>query len=162
MRNNAEVLSLSIDSLNYILDKLKLLDKGNIELIEFKKSIEALKTNDLKSLIINCEDDYKTKNNDKDLDYKKININYSKRTIYIDKKEVRLTPKEFDILYVLSSNRGTIFSKEEIYKAVWKTDYVVDDSNIMAHIRRLRKKIEKDPMNPEYIITIWGVGYKFN
>ncbi|MGL5479312.1 MAG: winged helix-turn-helix domain-containing protein [Clostridium sp.] len=162
MRNNAEVLFLSIDSLNYILDKLKLLDKGNIELIEFKKSIEALKTNDLKSLIINCEDDYKVKNNDKDLDYKKININYSKRTIYIDKKEVRLTPKEFDILYVLSSNRGTIFSKEEIYKAVWKTDYVVDDSNIMAHIRRLRKKIEKDPMNPEYIITIWGVGYKFN
>lgn len=162
MRNNAEVLSLSINSLNYILDKLKLLDKGNIELLEFKKSIEALKTNDLKSLIINYEDDYKIKNNDEGLNYKKININYSKRTIYIDKKEVKLTPKEFDILYILSSNRGTIFSKEEIYKAVWKTDYVIDDSNIMAHIRRLRKKIEKDPMNPEYIITIWGVGYKFN
>ncbi|WP_194192542.1 winged helix-turn-helix domain-containing protein [Clostridium chrysemydis] len=162
MRNNAEFLSLSIDNLNYILDNIKLLDKENTELLEFKKSIEALKTNDLKSLIINCEDDYKKENCNKDLDYKNININYSKRTIYIDEKEVKLTPKEFDILYVLASNRGTIFSKEEIYEAVWKTDYVVDDSNIMAHIRRLRKKIEKDTVNPKYIITVWGVGYKFN
>ena len=71
--------------------------------------------------------------------------------------EVSLTPKEFEILYFLAQNRGEVFTKEQIYKAVWSENYLLDDSNIMAFIRKLRKKIE-----PKYILTIWGIGYKFN
>jgi len=76
--------------------------------------------------------------------------------------EVNLTPKEFDILYFLAQNRGEVFTKEQIYRAVWEEDYLLDDSNIMAFIRKLRKKIEPDPDAPKYILTIWGIGYKFN
>ena len=76
--------------------------------------------------------------------------------------EVSLTPKEFDILYFLARNRGEVFTKEQIYQAVWDGTYLLDDSNIMAFIRKLRKKIEPSPDEPRYILTIWGIGYKFN
>ena len=76
--------------------------------------------------------------------------------------EIALTPKEFDILCFLARNRGEVFTKEQIYQAVWENDYLLDDSNIMAFIRKLRKKIEPNPDSPEYILTIWGIGYKFN
>lgn len=77
-------------------------------------------------------------------------------------EEISLTPKEFDILYFLAENRGEVFTKEQIYRAVWADDYLLDDSNIMAFIRKLRKKIEPHPDAPKYIQTIWGIGYKFN
>lgn len=76
--------------------------------------------------------------------------------------EISLTPKEFDILYFLAQNRGEVFTKEQIYRAVWSENYLLDDSNIMAFIRKLRKKIEPNPDEPKYILTIWGIGYKFN
>ena len=84
----------------------------------------------------------------------------SRRVLY-DGKEVSLTPKEFDILYFLARNKGEVFTKEQIYQAVWAEDYLMADSNIMAFIRKLRKKIEPNPDAPEFILTIWGIGYKF-
>ena len=84
------------------------------------------------------------------------------RKVLMRGSEVSLTPKEFDILYFLAQNRGEVFTKEQIYRAVWSEDYLLDDSNIMAFIRKLRKKIEPDPDAPKYILTIWGIGYKFN
>lgn len=83
------------------------------------------------------------------------------RRVIRDGSEIILTPKEFDILLFLAKNRGEIFTKEQIYHAVWEHDYLLDDSNIMAFIRKLRKKIEPDPDAPMYILTIWGIGYKF-
>ena len=65
-----------------------------------------------------------------------------------------------DILAFLASNRGTVFSKEEIYRAVWRDQYLLDDSNIMAFVRKIRKKIEPEPDSPRYLLTVWGVGYK--
>ncbi len=79
-----------------------------------------------------------------------------------DGEEISLTPKEFDILYFLARNRGEVFTKEQIYQSVWEDRYLMDDSNIMAFIRKLRRKIEPHPDAPEYILTIWGIGYKFN
>ena len=84
------------------------------------------------------------------------------RKVIMQGSEVSLTPKEFDILYFLAQNRGEVFTKEQIYRAVWAENYLLDDSNIMAFIRKLRKKIEPDPDAPKYILTIWGIGYKFN
>ena len=84
------------------------------------------------------------------------------RRVIRDGREIPLTPKEFDILYFLARNRGEVFTKEQIYQAVWEGDYLLDDSNIMAFIRKLRKKIEPNPDAPEYIRTIWGIGYTFN
>ena len=89
-------------------------------------------------------------------------IHPKSRKVLLKGSEISLTPKEFDILYFLSQNRGEVFTKEQIYRAVWEEDYLLDDSNIMAFIRKLRKKIEPDPDAPKYILTIWGIGYKFN
>lgn len=72
-----------------------------------------------------------------------------------------LTAKEFDLLLFFAENPGQVFTKKQIYHAVWNEEYTFDDNNIMVHIRRLRKKIEDNPEYPKYIITVWGVGYKF-
>ena len=91
-----------------------------------------------------------------------LSIDPRARKVTRDGQEIMLTPKEFDILYFLARNRGEVFTKEQIYQAVWESDYLLDDSNIMAFIRKLRKKIEPNPDAPEYILTIWGIGYKFS
>lgn len=91
-----------------------------------------------------------------------LSIDLRLRRVCRDGTDISLTPKEFDILYFLARNRGEVFTKEQIYQAVWENDYLLDDSNIMAFIRKLRKKIEPNPDSPEYILTIWGIGYKFN
>lgn len=77
-------------------------------------------------------------------------------------KEVNLTNIEFRILYMLAIHQGITLSKEKIYNYVWNGEYLQDDSNITSHVRRLRKKIENDPSQPEYIQTVKGVGYKIN
>ena len=73
-----------------------------------------------------------------------------------------LTGKEFDILYFLASSPGQVYTKKQIYKAVWQEEYVYDDDNIMAVISRIRKKTEADPAAPRLITTIRGVGYRFD
>lgn len=91
-----------------------------------------------------------------------LEIHPKSRQVKLAGKEVSLTPKEFDVLYFLVKHRGEVFTKEQIYQAVWDEDFLLADSNIMAFIRKIRKKIEPNPDAPEYILTIGGVGYKFN
>lgn len=90
-----------------------------------------------------------------------LTIDVSKREVYKEQKRLELTAKEFDLLLFLARNKGRVFTKKQIYQAVWEEEYAFDDNNIMVHIRRLRKKVEDNPDNPEYIQTVWGVGYKF-
>ena len=92
-----------------------------------------------------------------------LNINHFTRTI-IDSKgnEIHLTAREFDLLHFLSSHKGQVFTKEQIYENVWGYDNAPDASNLSSFIRKLRLKIEPHPDNPRYIITVWGVGYKFS
>ena len=80
--------------------------------------------------------------------------------ILIVDDDIRLTPKEFDILELLSSNKGMVFSISKIYERVWGEDSYKSDNTIMVHITKIREKIEAYPKKPIYIKTIWGVGYK--
>lgn len=74
-----------------------------------------------------------------------------------------LTSKEFDLLYFLYLHKGQVFTKEQLYENVWGFENMPKDtSNLPSFIRKLRKKIEPDPDKPKYIITVWGVGYKFS
>lgn len=86
----------------------------------------------------------------------------SKRQLFIRKKEIPVTNKEFDILELLARNKGQVFSKEQIYDQIWGESYFCDSKNIIAYINKIRKKIEPNPANPIYILTFWGIGYKFN
>jgi len=91
-----------------------------------------------------------------------LEINPKTHQVFIDGKEVVLTVKEFELLQLLSMSPNKVFSKEEIFQKVWGFEADQDIPTITVHIRRIREKIEKDPSEPEYVKTIWGVGYKLN
>lgn len=84
-------------------------------------------------------------------------IDKKKHKVTIEGEEVLLTAREFDILYLLASNRGQVFSSEEIFEKVWKEKYYQSNNTIMVHMSRLREKIKK---GNNVIHTVWGVGYK--
>lgn len=75
-------------------------------------------------------------------------------------RQLKLTLKEFEILKLFMKNQNRVFTKAQIYTLVWNEEYYGDDNVINVHMRRLREKIESDPSNPEYIKTLWGIGYK--
>jgi DNA-binding response OmpR family regulator len=87
-------------------------------------------------------------------------IDKSKHTVTIDDKEVDLTAREFEILYLLATNRGRVFSAEDIFEKVWKERYFQSNNTVMVHMSRLRDKIEHHMEGNKIIHTIWGVGYK--
>lgn len=90
-----------------------------------------------------------------------IEIESASHTARIHGKEVQLTGKEFDILYLFVSNPGRVYTKEDIFEHIWGADTAGDTSTVTVHIRKLREKIEEDPSEPRYIETVWGIGYRF-
>lgn len=80
--------------------------------------------------------------------------------VFIRGKEISLTHKEFELLLFLARNRGIVFSKDVLFERVWGLDAVGDTATVMVHVNRLREKLEKDPSKPEFIETVWGVGYR--
>ncbi|WP_069649254.1 response regulator transcription factor [Caloranaerobacter ferrireducens] len=88
-------------------------------------------------------------------------INTLGRKVTVRGKEINLTAKEFDLLLLLASNPGKVFSREELLEVIWGYEYFGDLRTVDVHIRRLREKIEKNSSQPEYILTKWGVGYYF-
>ncbi len=88
-------------------------------------------------------------------------VNVANRSVSLAGKDVRLTAKEFDLLQLFITNRGKVFSRETMLETVWKYDYMGDARTVDVHIRRLREKIERNPAQPEFIFTKWGVGYYF-
>lgn len=88
-------------------------------------------------------------------------INTLGRKVSLKGEEVNLTAKEFDLLLLLASNPGKIYSREELLEIIWGYEYFGDLRTVDVHIRRLREKIEDNSSNPEYILTKWGVGYYF-
>jgi DNA-binding response OmpR family regulator len=75
---------------------------------------------------------------------------------------VRLTPKEFDLLYLLASNPGQVFTRLELLEELWDFAFEGDPSTVTVHVRRLREKVEDDPSTPRHLVTVWGVGYRFD
>ncbi|MFC4775302.1 response regulator transcription factor [Paenibacillus sp. GCM10023252] len=88
-------------------------------------------------------------------------IDKTSRRITIHDQEVMLTSKEYELLLLLASHPNRVFNKEELFERIWGLDSLGDIATITVHIRRLREKIEHDPSKPQYIETIWGVGYRF-
>lgn len=91
-----------------------------------------------------------------------LQIDLENRSIITENGTSPLPPKEFDLLLYFVKNQGKILTKQQIYESVWGEEYFYDDSNIMAIISRLRKKLEVNSSSPKYIQTIKGIGYRFN
>lgn len=90
-----------------------------------------------------------------------LKIDKTARRVWVDGEEKQFTTKEFDLLTFLAENPNHVFSKEEIFRKVWNMDSVGDIATVTVHIKKIREKIEYDTSNPQYIETIWGVGYRF-
>ncbi|TDL76090.1 vancomycin resistance response regulator transcription factor, VanR-F/VanR-M family [Peribacillus frigoritolerans] len=89
-------------------------------------------------------------------------ISPEERTVVLYGKTIELTPKEFDILYLLASHPKKVYSVENIFQHVWGEAYFESGNTVMVHIRTLRKKLEEGKQNHKWIKTVWGVGYSFN
>ena len=91
-----------------------------------------------------------------------LEINTSGHKVFINGKEIQLTTKEYDLLIFLASNPNIVFTKNQLFDGIWGSEYFGDTATVPVHIQKIRKKIEKDPANPEFIETLWGTGYRFN
>lgn len=90
-----------------------------------------------------------------------IRIDKTARRVYINGEEKAFTTKEFDLLTFLAENPNHVFTKEELFREIWDMDSIGDIATVTVHIKKIREKIEVDTANPQYIETIWGVGYRF-
>ena len=95
------------------------------------------------------------------LRFEDLYINPKTRQVKSGGEEIELTAKEFDLLWFLAQHPRQVFSREQLLNDVWDYTYVGDASTVTVHVRRVREKIEADPARPRYILTVWGVGYKF-
>lgn len=90
-----------------------------------------------------------------------LRIDKTARRVFVNGEEKPFTTKEFDLLTYLAENPNRVFSKEELFRAIWDMDSIGDIATVTVHIKKVREKIETDTSNPQYIETIWGVGYRF-
>lgn len=160
IRANSQVPIIILTEKNEDISKILALEYGAddyvvkpFNILELKARIKAiLRRTNSKSLELNRHI----------LEVKDFTINTLGRKISINDKDINLTGKEFDLFYVLVSNPGKVFTREELLELVWGYAYYGDLRTVDVHIRRIREKIEKDPKDAEYIQTKWGVGYYFN
>lgn len=96
------------------------------------------------------------------ISYSGLEIDMDKRKVLLNNKRVELSPKEFELLALLASNPGKSYSRKRLLNLVWGYDFEGYEHTVNSHINRLRGKIEEDVSNPQFILTTWGVGYRFN
>ena len=89
-------------------------------------------------------------------------IDVEKRTVTVTGRAIDLTAKEFDLLLQFAEHPGRVYSRQQLLDLVWGTGHMGYEHTVNSHINRLRGKIEDNPAEPEYVLTVWGVGYKFN
>ncbi len=94
-------------------------------------------------------------------EYQELKLLPDRRQVFVNEKEILLTRKEFDIVFYLAAQDGRAVSYKELYEAVWQEKYLFDDASIMAHIHRIRLKMEKTQEKPFYIQNVYGIGYRF-
>ncbi|MEM1337482.1 MAG: response regulator transcription factor [Bacteroidota bacterium] len=100
--------------------------------------------------------------NQEQLQFDNLHIDIEKRKVVLDEQRVELSPKEFELLVLLSSNPGKSYDRTKLLNLIWGYDFKGYEHTVNSHINRLRSKIEPDMGNPKFILTTWGVGYKFN
>jgi len=98
----------------------------------------------------------------KDLSFNELNIDAINRKVMLKGKRIELTPKEYDLLYLMASHPGRTYTRDNLLSLIWGTQYSGYEHTVNSHINRLRSKIEDDIAKPKYILTTWGVGYRFN
>lgn len=95
------------------------------------------------------------------LEFGGLKIDPKARSVSVENQEITLTAREFDMLWLLARHPRQVFTRDQLLERVWGITEYIDPGTVTVHVRRLREKIEKDPSNPANLVTVWGVGYKF-
>jgi DNA-binding response OmpR family regulator len=95
------------------------------------------------------------------LNFENLSVDPRSRTVTMAGKEIMLTAKEFDMLYLIASHPRQVYTRDQLLERIWGGTEYIDPGTVTVHVRRLREKIEADPSSPSRILTVWGVGYKF-
>ena len=98
---------------------------------------------------------------DRYIEFDHLTINPRSRVVTVNESPAELTAKEFDMLYLLAQYPKQVFTREQLLERVWGGAQYIDPGTVTVHVRRLREKIETDPSHPMHLLTVWGVGYKF-
>ena len=142
------------------MDKILALDYGADDYINKPFNILEVKAR-IKAIIRRTARKGEEKESPRVVEKGGMRLDCDSRRVYIDGREINLTAKEFEVLELLMKNPGKVYSREQLLKLVWGSDYPGDVRTVDVHIRRLREKIENIPGEPVYVRTKWGVGYYF-
>ena len=116
----------------------------------------------IKAVLRRTEIKVEKKENTIAINAENLTINIEKRKVLLDSQKIELSPKEFELLVLMASNPGRNYTRSELLNMIWGYNFEGYEHTVNSHINRLRAKIESDMANPNFILTTWGVGYKFN
>lgn len=156
---NSPILMLTARSEE--IDKVLGLETGADDYLTKPFSIRELLAR-VKANLRRVEIDTQNDEEESSIQYKALVLDKKKRKVSLNDERIELTPKEFDLLYLLAANPGVTYDRKDLLNLVWSYDFEGYEHTVNSHINRLRSKIEKDPTKPEYVLTTWGVGYRFN
>lgn len=142
------------------MDKILGLDYGADDYITKPFNILEVKAR-LKAIMRRTTPKEKKESRSAMLESGDMRVNREDRRVYIAGKEINLTSKEFEVLELLMSNPGKVYSRESLLRSIWGANYPGDVRTVDVHVRRLREKIEGNPSEPKYVATKWGTGYYF-
>lgn len=163
MQDSKDIPVLMVSAKKEEIDKIRGLSLGADDYITKPFSPGELVAR-VKSHIQNYErlkNKFNFKAKDNTLIIRGLEIQKDSRQVYVNGTEIILTQMEFELLLFLAENPNKVFSREDLFEEVWGLDALGDNATVTVHIARVREKIESDPSNPQYIETIWGVGYRF-
>ena len=156
LRNNINIPILFISARNTDDDKIIALSIGGDDYIEKPYSLSVL----LAKVKVVLKRFNNTNNND-NYDDGYLKIDFKNNIVLVNNEEVKLTSIEYKVLFYLVNNKNRLITKNELFEQVWN-DKFTQDGTLNVHIRKIRERIEQDPNNPNYIITVWKEGYRFN
>lgn len=161
LRKDSEIPVIILSSKNTDMDKVLALGIGADDYVTKPFSPIELVARIKAHLRRSSKQATASPSNSKILEFGGLRIDCSAYTVHVDGNLINMTNKEFELLKLLAQNPNQVLTKDQIINAVWGNNYYGDDNTIPVHIRKIREKIESDPSNPNYILTVWGVGYRF-
>lgn len=161
IRESSDVPIIMLTAKGEDMDKILGLEYGADDYITKPFNILEVKAR-IKAIIRRTRKKTPEKENPKVVDKGDLHMDCDSRRLSIEGREINLTAKEFDLLELMALNPNKVYSRDHLLNAVWGYDYPGDVRTVDVHIRRLREKIEKNPSEPKYVHTKWGVGYYFN
>lgn len=162
IQENKDIPVLMVSAKKEEIDKIKGLTLGADDYITKPFSPGELVAR-VKSHIQNYErmkNKFSNKINNNSIVIRGLKILKDSRQVFINEREINLAQKEFELLLYMAENPNRVFSKDELFERIWGLDSLGDNATVTVHIRKIREKIEANPSEPQYIETLWGVGYR--